>query len=78
MPDFKQRTLTLVGLALALFGISVITLLKLVPEPRSGIDYLMIGSVSTLLALTALFIIIIGNEGGFSALFAKRKKKAQE
>jgi hypothetical protein len=46
------------------------------PEPRKDSDYLVIGSVATLAAMLALFLMLIGTGGkGRDVLFKKRPKR---
>ena len=49
----------LVGFAIALFGISIIVLMRVLPGPHTERDYFIIGCLSTLVALFALFLIVI-------------------
>lgn len=48
----------LVAAVLSVFGVTAAIGLKLVPEPRTDTDYLVIGSIATLLALAALFGVL--------------------
>ncbi|MBI3472305.1 MAG: hypothetical protein HY013_13200 [Candidatus Solibacter usitatus] len=59
MPSSLGRTLLLAGVALALFGASVIVLINVVPGPHTPGDYLIMGCLATLVALLALFLIVI-------------------
>jgi len=47
--------------------------LKLMPGPLKNSDYLMIGSVATLLGMLAVFLVVVSRTG--NPLFKKRKKQ---
>ncbi len=68
------------GLMLALAGVCVFVvvaaiLLKLMPEPLKESDYMVIGSVATLVALLVLFIVLLSTSMKSSDIFFKRRKK---
>ena len=69
------RTLAL-ALALAvLFAAVAGIMLKLRPAPLKDSDYLIIGSVSTMVSLLVLFVLLIATSGKASSAFFKRRKK---
>jgi hypothetical protein len=74
---YKARVL---GLAVMVIFISVTAILmKLIPGPRKDSDFLVIGSVATLVSLAAAFVMMImttGKPGRFSDIFFKRRKKS--
>lgn len=51
--------LALLGLALSVFGITVLALLRAVPAPYKGLDYMVIGTVSVMAALLAVFLVLM-------------------
>ena len=54
-----KRTLLLVLAMVAIFGVTVLVLLNVLPGPHKPTDYLVIGAVATLLCLLLLFIVLI-------------------
>ena len=68
-----QRALMLVlGVALVFAAVAAI-MWKLMPGPLKDSDYLVIGSVATLLSILVLFFGLVGTRKG--GLFFKRRKK---
>lgn len=61
------RAVALGGSASLAFAIFAIALMRVVPEPHTKADYLIIGSLSTLAALITLFAGLV---------LGRRKKKA--
>ena len=63
-----------IGLAFAaVFALVLGVALKLMPGPLKNSDYLMIGSVATLLGMLAVFLVVVSRTG--NPLFKKRKKQ---
>lgn len=54
-----NRTIALVLGMVLIFGITVATLLVVMPGPHKSTDYLVIGCVATLLCLLLLFVVLI-------------------
>jgi hypothetical protein len=50
-------------------------MLKVMPAPLKDSDYLIIGSVATLVSLLLLFVLLIATSGKASSVFFKRRKK---
>jgi hypothetical protein len=66
----------LLGFAIAfVFAGVVILLLALMPAPLRESDYLVIGSVATLVSLLALFVLLVSTSMKSSNIFFKRRKK---
>ena len=66
----------LLGLgAVCVFAIAAAILLKVMPGPLKGSDYLVIGSVATLVALLAVFLAWVSTVVKPSDVFFKRRKK---
>jgi len=59
MSSNAGRALMLVGVAVALFGISIIVITQLLPGPHTERDYFIIGCLSTLVSLFVLFLLVI-------------------
>jgi hypothetical protein len=69
------RTISL-ALALVLVFVAVTgIMLKVMPTPLKDSDYLIIGSVSTMVSLLLLFVLLIATSGKGSSVFFKRRKK---
>jgi Na+/melibiose symporter-like transporter len=75
MSSNASRAWMLVGFAIALFGISIIVLMRVLPGPHTERDYFIIGCLSTLVALFALFLIVIKTWIKAPDPFFKRRKR---
>ena len=73
-----QKTL-IFGTAVAVIFVAVAAILmKLIPAPRKDSDYLVIGSVATLVSLAAVFVLVTSTTrkpGDGSGVFFKRRRK---
>jgi len=66
------------GIAVALaviFAVVAGIMLKLMPSPLKDSDYLVIGTVATLVSMLALFLLLVKTSGKQSNIFVKRRKK---
>ena len=54
------RILALVAGAIVVFVSVVALLLQVMPGPHKQLDYLVVGSVATLAALVAVFLVLMG------------------
>jgi len=61
--------------AICVFAVVAVVLLEVMPGPLHPSDYLVIGSVATLVALLALFLALISTTLKASDIFFKRRKK---
>jgi hypothetical protein len=69
------RTVSLT-LALALIFAAVAgVMLKAMPAPLKDSDYLIIGSVATMVSLLMLFVLVTATSGKGASVFFKRRKK---
>jgi hypothetical protein len=59
MTSASNRGLMLFGVAVAVFVISIVVLTQLLPGPHTVRDYFIIGCLSTLVSLLALFLIVV-------------------
>ena len=75
MSSNGSRALMLGGVAIALFGISIIVLMRVLPGPHTERDYFIIGCLSTLISLFALFLILIKTWIKAPDLFFKKRKR---
>lgn len=58
-----RKLLPAVAALAALFAASTAILLRIIPQPHSSADYLIVGSFATLLCLLALFALVIKQAG---------------
>jgi hypothetical protein len=70
-----RRWLILVLAAACVFVVAAAIMIKVMPSPLKDSDYLLIGSVSTLLALLALFLALVSTTLKSPDVFFKRRKK---
>lgn len=70
-----KQTLLLIVSALVSFAGVAFLMVRLMPDPLQDSDYLVIGSVSTLVAMLAVFVVLISTKLKTSDLFFKRRKK---
>ena len=69
----KKTILVALG-ALLVFGAVSAILLRFMPEPIEDSDYLVAGSVGTLIALIVLFVGLVPRSGD---IFFKKRRKAK-
>jgi hypothetical protein len=70
-----KRGLMLGALAVCVFVVVAAIMLKLMPAPFKESDYMVIGSVSTLVALGVLFLVLISTTMKSSDIFFKKRRK---
>jgi hypothetical protein len=70
-----RRWLILVLAAVCVFVVVAAIMIKLMPTPLKDSDFLLIGSVATLLALLALFLALVSTTLKSPDVFFKRRKK---
>ena len=61
--------------AACVFVVIAAILLRLMPGPLRESDYLVIGSVATLVSLLVLFLLLVSTTLKSSDIFLKRRKK---
>jgi hypothetical protein len=69
-----QRGLILAAAALCIFVVVAAILLKLMPGPLKESDYMVIGSVATLVSLLLLFLVWASTAMKSNVFFKKRRK----
>ncbi len=69
-----RRTLGIAGALLVVFAAVVGIMLKVMPAPLKDSDYLVVGTVATMVSLLALFILLVVT-GQMSNVFFKRRKR---
>jgi len=70
-----RRPLMLAAAGVCVFVIVAATMLKFVPQPHKESDYMVIGSVATLVALVVMFIVLISTSMRAKDVFFRRRKK---
>ena len=74
-----MQNIRILGIAVMVIFVSVAAILmKLIPGPRKDSDFLVIGSVATLVSLGAAFAMIItttSRPGKFTEIFFKKRPK---
>ena len=67
------RTLGLAAALIFIFAAVAVIMLKVMPGPLKDSDYLVIGTVATMVSLLALFVLLVIT-GQMSNVFFKRRK----
>jgi hypothetical protein len=75
MSSNASRALMLAGVGVALYGITSVVLIQLLPGPHTVRDYFIIGCLATLVSLFGLFLILIKTWIKAPNLFFKRRKR---
>jgi len=70
-----KRGLILAGLAVCVFVVIAALMLKFMPQPLKESDYMVIGSVATLLALGAVFLVLVSTTLKSSDVFFRKRRK---
>jgi hypothetical protein len=65
----------LAGLALCVFVVVAAIMVKVMPSPMKEFDYMVVGSVATLLALGAVFLLLVSSTLKSSDVFFKKRRK---
>lgn len=65
---------TMLAGIVAVFIALVLILLKVMPGPHKATDYLVIGTVATLVCILLAFVLFVSTSGKRSDMFFKRKK----
>jgi amino acid permease len=70
-----KRGLMLGAAALCVFVVVAAIMWRLMPAPLKESDYMVIGSVATLLALGAVFFVLVTTTMKSSDVFFKKRRK---
>jgi hypothetical protein len=70
-----QRILILILAGLCVFTVVAGIMAKVMPGPLKDSDFMVIGSVATLVALLVLFLVLISTTMKSSNLFFKKRRK---
>lgn len=78
MSSRVKNWIVLAVAVILVFGVTVAIGLRLAPQPHTDTDYLVIGSIATLLALAALFgVLLITFFKSPGALVRRRQRRAE-
>ena len=69
----RRNAIALVLMAVTVFAVAAAMLVWFIPAPLKQSDYMVIGAVSTLAALGAVFGLILRTAGMRDIFFRKRK-----
>ena len=69
-----RQTLLVLG-GVLVFGVASLVMLQLMPAPLKDTDYLVIGSVATLVSLLVMFLVLIATRLKTPDPFFKKRKK---
>lgn len=72
------RALMLAASAVIVFGVTVAIGLKILPGPHTETDYLVVGSVATLLSLIVLFAVLLTTWLRSPDVFFRRRAKGEQ
>jgi hypothetical protein len=70
-----KRGLMLGAAALCVFVVIAVIMLKVMPSPLKESDYMVIGSVATLVSLGAVFLVLVSTTMKSSDIFFKKRRK---
>lgn len=60
---------------ICVFGVAALVMTRLMPAPLKDSDYLVIGSVATLVSLLVMFLVLVSTRLKSPDLFFKKRKK---
>jgi hypothetical protein len=69
------RVLLLALAGLVIFASAAVLMLRLMPGPLKDSDYLVIGSVATLVSILVVFLLLVSTTMKSKDVFFKRRKK---
>jgi len=70
-----MRQILLVLGGVCVFGVAAAVMLAIMPTPLKDSDYLVIGSVATLVSLLVMFLVLVATRLKSPDLFFKKRKK---
>jgi hypothetical protein len=70
-----MRQILLVLGGICVFGVAALVMTRLMPAPLKDSDYLVIGSVATLVSLLVMFLVLISTRLKSPDLFFKKRKR---
>jgi len=73
-----QRAVALGVAAVCIFAVVALVMTKLMPQPLKDSDYMVIGSVATLVALLVAFMVVISTNRSANVFFKKRRRTSRK
>jgi hypothetical protein len=70
-----MRQILLVLGGICVFGVAAAIMVAIMPAPLKDADYLVIGSIATLVSLLAMFLVLIATRLKTPDPFFKKRKK---
>ena len=70
-----MRQISLILGGVFVFGVAAAVMIKVMPAPLKDVDYLVIGSVATLVSLLVMFLVLIATRMKTPDPFFKKRKK---
>jgi hypothetical protein len=70
-----KRGITLGGLGICVFVVVAAVMMRFMPAPLKESDYIVIGSVATLMALGAVFLVLVSTTLKSTDVFFKKRRK---
>jgi ABC-type Fe3+-siderophore transport system permease subunit len=70
-----RRGILLALSAIVVFAIAAFLMIRLMPQPLKDSDYLVAGSVATLVAMLVLFLALVSTSMKAKDVFFKRRRK---
>ena len=77
MPASRGRIIAILTGAVAVFAVVSAVLVQILPKPLKPIDYMVVGSVATLISLVLVFFVLIAIWIRSPDVFFKRRKPAE-
>lgn len=77
MGTAASRALMLAASAVIVFGVTVAVGLRILPSPHTDTDYLVLGSIATLLSLVVLFAVLLTTWLRSQDVFFRRRSKPE-
>ena len=70
-----MRQLSLATGGVLIFAVAAVVMVKIMPQPLKDTDYLVIGSIATLVSLLVMFLVTIATRLKTADPFFKKRKK---
>jgi hypothetical protein len=72
-----RETISIIFAAASIFGVVAVVILRFMPQPIEDSDYMVAGSVATLVALLVLFLGLVSTRMKTSDVFFKKRRKSE-
>ncbi len=74
----RRKTVALIVGVFIVFGAVAVIMAKVMPDPLTDSDFLVIGSVATVVSLLVLFFGLVGVKMKGGNMFFERRKKPRD